>query len=308
MADARDDVQAIRRDIERTQSDMHETIAAIREKLDPENLKAKAQESVREATLGRAEDTMNTMKHRAEDAVSSARDTATDASSSILDTIRDNPIPAALAGIGIGWLMMNRSPSQRSNQGYYGGTRSFYDSGMRGRRVQGMTGREFYEGRPGSYEDYYEDQESRSRGGISGVAESAGEKAEEMKETASEKAGEMKEAASEMIGQVSGQLQERAGSMGRQTRYQYSRVEDRFQETMDTNPLAMGAMALAAGAAAALLFPSTLQERRFMGEARDNLMQQVQGAAQETLDKVQKVAGEAEETVKKQAHEEGLSS
>jgi hypothetical protein len=34
-----------------------------------------------------------------------------DVRDSLIDTIRQNPLPATLAGVGIGWLLMNRSRS-----------------------------------------------------------------------------------------------------------------------------------------------------------------------------------------------------
>ena len=36
-----------------------------------------------------------------------------DTRESLVETIRQNPIPAAFAGIGIAWLLMNRSSRQR---------------------------------------------------------------------------------------------------------------------------------------------------------------------------------------------------
>ena len=59
-----------------------------------------AKTAARAATLGKLED----LATEAGDAMTTARDT-------FVDTVRQNPIPAALAGIGIVWLLMNRSRS-----------------------------------------------------------------------------------------------------------------------------------------------------------------------------------------------------
>ena len=63
-----------------------------------------ARTAVREATVGRVE-------HMVHD----ARESVTDAGSSVLDTIKANPIPAALVGIGLGWLLLGGGG--RSNAG-----------------------------------------------------------------------------------------------------------------------------------------------------------------------------------------------
>jgi ElaB/YqjD/DUF883 family membrane-anchored ribosome-binding protein len=76
-----DEVEANRAEIERTRADMGETVGAIQNKLSPRNLKEQAKEQ--------------------------AKDTAKGTGSTIVETIRENPVPAALTGIGLGWLLMS---------------------------------------------------------------------------------------------------------------------------------------------------------------------------------------------------------
>jgi hypothetical protein len=71
---------------------MSSTINAIQDRLSPQNLVAQAKDTVRDATVGRAEQVMSDM-----------RDTARSAGNTLFDTIRDNPLPAALVGVGLGW-------------------------------------------------------------------------------------------------------------------------------------------------------------------------------------------------------------
>jgi|GEM_PF-1419545 len=88
---------------------------------------ADAKTSARAATLGQLE----TFATRAGDAMNNSKDT-------LIDTVRQNPIPAALMGVGLAWLLMNRSSSAsqrrsggRSDGGVRGYERSFdrgYDS------------------------------------------------------------------------------------------------------------------------------------------------------------------------------------
>ena len=86
-----DQVEAARLEIERTRAGMGETVDAIQGRLSPENLKEQAKDRVKEATVGRARD----------------------ARAGIAETVRANPLPAALTGIGLGWLLMSaRQQSQ----------------------------------------------------------------------------------------------------------------------------------------------------------------------------------------------------
>ncbi len=93
-----DEVAATRAEIERTRADMSETVDAIQERLSPENLKEQAKDRVKEATVGRAQE----------------------AGSGIMETIRANPLPAALTGIGLGWLLVSARRSASGQTRYRG--------------------------------------------------------------------------------------------------------------------------------------------------------------------------------------------
>jgi ElaB/YqjD/DUF883 family membrane-anchored ribosome-binding protein len=93
-----DEVVATRAEIERTRADMSETVDAIQERLSPENLKEQAKDTIKEATVGRAQE----------------------AGSGIVETIRANPLPAALTGIGLGWLLVSARRSGSGQAGYQG--------------------------------------------------------------------------------------------------------------------------------------------------------------------------------------------
>jgi hypothetical protein len=113
--------------------------------------------------------------------------------------------------------------------------------------------------------------------------------------------------AQERAGQMTSQAQERAGQMAGQARYQARRVEDRFQQMLQENPLAVGAVAFALGAAIGLTVPATRKEHELMGEARDSLMQQAKSSAQDTLQRAQRVAEEAQSAAKQEAQAQDLS-
>jgi len=100
-----DDPEVIRAEIEQTRNSMSATIDAIQERLNPENLLEQAKDTVREATVGRVEQMVN-------DASSAAKDTGTN----LVDMVKQNPVPAALLGLGLAWFL-TRDKGNNSNGG-----------------------------------------------------------------------------------------------------------------------------------------------------------------------------------------------
>lgn len=92
-----DDPGAIRAEISETRERISQDLDEIGERLNPHNVKADIKDGIREATIGRVEE----MARQAGERLSGA-------GSGIVQTIRDNPLPAAVAGIGLLWLFTNR--------------------------------------------------------------------------------------------------------------------------------------------------------------------------------------------------------
>ena len=308
-----DETDQIRADIERTRADMSETIDAIQERLNPTNLKEQAKETVREqfqeakeavreATIGRVEN----MMHNASDTVSETRST-------IMDTIKQNPVPAALVGIGLGWLFMNRSSGSSQRRGrriQVYDQRGYYDD------------RRLYDDRRGYYDAprYYDDRRvygstgtmEQGRQAVSDAAGRVQERASDVAGRAQETASNVASSVSDTASTIANRAQQTASNLTDQAQHQAQRVEDRFQQTLSNNPLAVGAVAMALGTAVGLALPQTQRENQLMGEARDNLVSQAQDVAQDTMEKVQRVASdvaeETKQTAKERAQEEGLTS
>jgi hypothetical protein len=59
---------------------------------------------------------------------------------------------------------------------------------------------------------------------------------------------------------------------------------------MRDNPLAAGAVAIAAGTAVGLLIPSTQMESEYIGETGERLVEKVEDVARDALGKVQDAA------------------
>lgn len=98
------EVIEIETDLEATRTEMSGTLEELGERLDPAHLADQAKDKVKEATVGRLED-----------AVESAGETAKGVSDMVIETIRRNPVPAAMAGIGLVMLWQNRQDGHSSN-------------------------------------------------------------------------------------------------------------------------------------------------------------------------------------------------
>ena len=87
-----DRTDEIRRDIDRTQREMSRTIDEIQQRLSPHHMMQRTKNSMREAGVN--------------------------ASRSFMDKVRDNPIPAAMVGVGMFLLMRDRDSWDASDRQY----------------------------------------------------------------------------------------------------------------------------------------------------------------------------------------------
>lgn len=305
-----DETEQIREQIEETRSNLSETIDAIQEKLSISNISEQVKEQVSEqitsafetakdsvygATIGKVGEFMKT----------AGRELSKTEAGKIA---KDNPVPMLLIGLGVGLL---------AYQGMYGSK-----SRRRTYRYDEHSGGEVYRGQ----DDYdYEDteffggasQSDRStlraaKGKITNVAgsaygtvtDAAGNAYESVSgaasgalDTVSSKASSAYEGVTDAAGNaistvsdVAGRTYEKVGEYGSQAREQYDYY-------IEENPLAVGAVALAVGAAVGLSIPSTRYEGHLVGETRDQLFAKAQDAAGDLFNRVKEVAGEAQKTL-----------
>ena len=309
-----DDPNAIRRNIERTRAEMGETIDRIQDRLNPDRLRSEAEEAVREATIGRIE----TMAH-------DAKRKAKHAQRNVMETVKENPIPAALIGLGIGWLMMSNKNDDDYNYDYddyyysgygrpypsnyssYQDPNYAYEMAQRQGTMQPQAYAEYDQryGKGGWDEEGSRTEEWRRQGSeaVSNVREGAQNAARRTQEEFDNVRDRVREGADELGEEV----QRRAETMRYQMRRRQRQTRRQFNQAMDSNPLAVGALTLAAGALIGLMIPNTEMENEWMGEERDRFLRearrQAQSRAEETMNKVQSVVEEATDAAKDAAKE-----
>lgn len=292
--------EAIRDDIEQTRAEMSGTIDAIQDRLDPDRLKEQARAQVREQVQGAKDAVRDATIGRAEDMARNVGDTATEARYTLVETIKQNPLPAALVGIGLGWLWMNRRTPPPARY-YAPGTAGYQDWGAYGGRAR------LYQRDQVTPVDRARDKAGRVGDAASDMATQVQDTAGRLADQAGETASNLADRAQATAGDLSDQAQETMGNLAGGAQYQAQRLEDRFQRAMRENPLAVGAAALALGAAVGLAVPETRREDQLMGEARDTVVEKAQTAAQDTMQKVQGVAEEAGRAAQQAARDQGLT-
>jgi len=255
-----------------------EAKTAIRE------LGGQARVAAREATIGKVE----RMAHTTGESTKSF-------SSTMITTIKQNPGPAALTGLGIGWLVMSGKGAGSHGQ----------SSSQNDLTVKEMTD-------DTSSQDY--DASSGAKGKAGDAVEGAKDKAGKAIDGAQDAAGNVTDQARQAASTVTDQAKDTASTVSEQAKQVPGKVTDqaqqfsaRFRRTLDEKPLAVGMVAAAVGTAAALMVPATQKEHQVLGETRDKLMDKAQTGAQDIVQKVQRVAEEAGEAAEKESKYQGLA-
>lgn len=312
--DSSPQTERLRAEVEQTRAELSETIDAIQDRLNPRNVVARAAESVRDATVGRMKTMMDSASGSASGVAAEARERAGD----VMHAARENQWPLALIGAGAAWWLLKRRQSSYPEGRAYRDYRAYDVPGQYG-EPYGVAYRE------GSYAageygrntwDKVSDTISAkpmltaaalaglgwwaasSMGSRTGNGPSYGagysefddeSKIEQAKASISDAAARTQEKASELASNV----QHRASELANRARFATSRVGSRSQQAINENPLAMAALAAAAGLVVGFATPGTQVENEYLGEARDSVVSSVQDAASNVVERAQDVAKDA---------------
>ena len=258
------ETERIKAEIEDTRAELGQTINEIQERLSPEHIMGQVKDTVREATIGKVEkvmdrvgETISNVTEPAMEAMGRAGETIKSTGSSITNMVRENPIPCALIGLGLGMYVVRR---MRGGDSHTSRSREYqpeFEAGMAMPRSRGK-GRQYY-GSSGEYAGASR-QYGAGRNALANVKDTAGEWAQGTAETVSH--------------------------LGHQAKEQAFRAGRGLQHLIEENPLAVGAAAVAVGAVVGLALPTTRIEHEYMGEASEKLVDRAQQVARDAMDKV----------------------
>ncbi len=305
----------IRREIEHTRSALGNTVDAIQDRLQPDNLRAQAQEAIQSTLTDTADSIMNYVTgHRSE------------LQSSLIDTIKRNPLPSLLIGAGVGWLLVDMMSSSGDDVNYpsqrYDGDRARmvqrnpdYDryetsgAGYNGSRSANGNADRYGNGHQSDDDNWAESALHTAQdkiGDVAGAVQDAAVKAGGAIQDAAANVGDALQGAAakagdavqETAGAIGDKAQRSAGQMGDQAQTYARRAQRTTQRSISDNPLLFSAVALGAGAAIALLLPHTRQEDKWMGELRDQVTENATAAAVDVAERARTVVEEVAPDVK----------
>lgn len=183
--------------------------------------------------------------------------------------VKNNPLPLALVGVGLAWLMASsKNPPAREPAWPYA---SMDEESARARLG---------------------DRAHAAIGSISSATDSA-----------KQKLGETTQAMRDRVSSAG----ERVSQLGQSARQQMDRAKGGVDYMMREQPLALGALGVAIGALFAAMAPRTRKEDELMGSTRDQLLDQAKEVGKEKLEQVKDVAKTVTETATKEAEKKGLT-
>lgn len=223
--------EEIEDEIARTRGEMADTLTAIERKLSPQQIMDQAVDTMREFLSDR---------------------------SRIAEMVRDNPIPLALIGLGIGWMAVSAASGCRA------------------------------EARTGSHESMEGIGSGWSgEGGTAGYG-SAGAGAEY-----SERLEGLAQQAKDTVQGATDRARGRVADWSRQARTSARQAAGRTRDAYQDHPLTMGALALVVGAAVGALLPRSRAEGEILGETAGDMARQARQAGSDLVEKASRVAERA---------------
>lgn len=188
----------------------------------------------------------------------------------MLKTLTDNPVPTALVGLGLYWLLKN------SSEGSNDSGRCFRDP---------------------SVEDQIKEKLQIAKDAVqerlTDLNEQASHQTLQWKEETTRQAYAWKEGSQQKIDEGKKYLQEKTTA-----------ARGEFNHLLDSNPLAVGAVMLVLGAAVAAALPGSRKEDQWMGNSREQMMNAVKATVQSTIKDVTNKSGQIAEMVLEEGKQE----
>ena len=239
--DAQKDPETLEREIDHTRAQMNQTLGALERRLTPGQI--------------------------VDEAVGLFREHGRDFAANLGSSIKENPVPAILAAVGIGWLMFGpRHPSPpRSPYRHY----DYYDPN-------------------------YEGTVSSVRESIKNTVADAGEKVRSSAIAARDRVADSWTTSKDAV-------RDRMSQTASTAEAQVNRAREGFNTLLEEQPIILGALGLAVGAAIGAMLPSTEQEDHILGPARDKTVSQIKERGTEVFEQVREKTENAVEQVQQAA-------
>lgn len=207
------------------------------------------------------------------------------------DAIRENPVSAALIGVGILWM-------------FTGGNKLTAAAAMLGPAARSAAS--------GAVSGVQHSVDALSNAG-DGLRVLGGRVSNSVQETVSDASSVVGSAASRTYESLKGAAtsstsQPASGTSSSESSFAFGgALQENIKQTLERQPLLLGAIGIAIGAGMAAAFPTTQTEQDIAGDTADGVVARVKDVASSTADRLGAAASRTLEAVKDEAREQGLT-
>jgi Protein of unknown function (DUF3618) len=285
----------IEHDIEQTQERIADSIDELARRLSPTNIKDQAVQSLNESL------NIPGLKYLMGDMKGNAGDNVRTMGMKVLEGVKHNALSSALLGVGVGLAAVGGIIAARTDTTRV--TSRNYNTSKRNAKAR--TYDERLRGMMDTIENNKNSSEASSGLGekLQHAKDAVGEKLQGAKEVVGETFQGVKETVSGGTGQVTDVARQGLTKAKEATLHGAQRSKESAVHLLEAQPLAIGAVALLAGAAVGLLLPRTHYEDSFMGEKSDQLISQAKGKAGEYVEAAKGTVNDVLQTAKDTAGE-----
>lgn len=294
------DPREIEADIADTRTAISDDLHEIGQRLSPDNLKEQMKEHAKQEFNEAKVAAYNRIRAVKDDALETVNETvhnvgvrAKHAGEVTLSFAKDNAIPLALIGLGVGWLFVanrRRAAREPARLPYY--SERFDEGWDAEREPSGRVQRAL----AGARERVSEVAEHAGHG-IGDTISDARERAHDLGQRIESRARDLEHRVERRAREVGHRAQE----LGSQAQVRMRRAGESAVDYAQDNPVAIGAAAMAAGFGVGLLLPATRREDAWLGHRRDRLVGDVRESVQEVGRAVKETASELKSSINEPA-------
>lgn len=281
----RPDPQQIRQCIERTRAEMDQTIDAVADRLSPRAMMEMVKGWFSGLSGGNGGDSRSTMAR--------FNETARDTGQAVWDTIRNHPLPIAMIGAGVAWLIAEQTAAGEKVKSM--AREAAHGVSERGKRLAHKA-KERFAGESAFEKEGYPTAscgEGESMSAEFGDVEAGGEST----------GHRLRERARDAMSSVR--------SAGEQVKERYAQARERSQEVFEQHPLACGLGLLVAGFGLGMALPHSSTEDEYLGHKADQLKEQAKASArragEQALERGRDVAQATAAAASEEVQRQGLS-
>lgn len=195
--------------------------------------------------------------------------------------VRDNPLALALVGSGVAWLMMGSGPSAEKGRTWAQSQRPARNGNARQPPMSSNRGANptITASDPSGEQSLIGDGASKVSEAVGGAMRSVGEGVSAATDFVSGTVHDIRDATRESVTSAA----ETGADVG-------SRAKSTFLDALEREPLVIGALGVAVGAAIGAMLPATRTEQEYLGAASSEAREMAANALSEGLDKATHVA------------------